>query len=82
MWTVDVWTLVGQGGQEVRKLMVYASADGASAVVSYVNESGKPYFDDGMPLGEREENGGYVYLMADPACPHLAPWAPPVEVSK
>ena len=55
---------------------VWAAEDGDSLLVLWVQ--------DGEPVGANEDYlrhkpHRYPYLMADPACPHLAPWSPAQE---
>jgi hypothetical protein len=52
---------------------VWADEDGRSVVCA--NERGS--FLSGVVAGPLSlYDAGYRYLMADPACPHLAPWSP------
>lgn len=60
---------------------VWAREDGSSVVVTLALLSANDvvlYFVGGSWKSE-EFARAYPYLMADPACPHLAPWSP-VEV--
>lgn len=57
---------------------VWARADGSSVVVSRVLLEHNTVLLDIVGSGWHIEQfaRAYPYLMADPACPHLAPWSP------
>lgn len=58
---------------------VWAHRDGASIVVVQAETSGL-YAGCGATWWTGPEFArAYPYLMADPACPHLAPWSPAEE---
>ena len=52
---------------------VWADETGTTVVVTRMTQ-GIPWFENGRGSGYIED---YPYLVADPCCPHLAPWAPP-----
>lgn len=52
---------------------VWADETGTTVVVTRMAQ-GIPWFENGRGSGYIAE---YPYLVADPCCPHLAPWAPP-----
>ena len=52
---------------------VWAAEDGESTTIMRSTSTRVWVCDDEPPP---EFTRGYPYLMADPACPHLAPWAP------
>ena len=52
---------------------VWADAEGITLVITRV-AGGVPWFENGVGSGYI---GDYPYLVSDPCCPHLAPWAPP-----
>ena len=54
---------------------VWAAEDGASLTIVQSERSGL-YAGCGTWWANYEFARAYPYLMADPACPHLAPWSP------
>lgn len=56
---------------------VWAAEDGESVVISAARRNEVRIF--GEVMGRRIFAVYYPYLMADPACPHLAPWSPVEE---
>ena len=56
------------------------NADIFHAVPSAVEIRVRGTFLSGVVVGPLSlDAAGYRYLMADPACPHLAPWSPALE---
>ena len=51
---------------------VWADETGTTVVVTRMAQ-GIPWFENGRGSGYIRD---YPYLVADPCCPHLAPWAP------
>lgn len=56
---------------------VWAAEDGDSLLVLWVQD-GEPVRVNEDYLRHKPQR--YSYLMADPACPHLAPWSPAQEM--